>query len=219
MKYLKPINVILFLSVMLVSCNKEKVAGSGEIISETRNVANFYSVSAYGSTEVYINYGPQYAVTVKGYENIVPRLKTIVENGTLIVKYENGVNISNDNSEIYITMPTLQSVSSHGSNEFKVTGNFIGMETFTASTYGSGDITIEGGGAKNVLFKISGSGDIEAFGFSTENAIVQINGSGDAALSVTQNLKATISGSGNVYYKGSPAIDASVSGSGKVIKQ
>lgn len=219
MKYVKPIAVSLFLIVTFISCNKEKISGSGEIVSESRNVANFYSVSAYGSSKVYITYGPQYAVTVGGYENIVPRLKTVVEDGTLVIKYDNDVNISNDNSEVHITMPTLQSVSSHGSNEIKVTGSFIGMESFTASTFGSGDINIEGGNSKNLLFKISGSGDITAFGLLTENAVVQISGSGDAGVFVSKNLKATISGSGNVYYKGNPVIDASVSGSGKVIAQ
>lgn len=218
MKHASIIASTLVLAVLLISCKKEKVTGSGQIINEPRTAANFYGVSAFGSSEVYITYGANYAISVSGYENIVPHLKTYVEDGILIVKYDDNVNISNDNSEVHITMPTLVSVSGQGNNDIKVTGNFIGMENLSATTRGSGSISIENGSANNLVFNISGSGDIKSFGLSTQNATVNINGSGDAELSVAKKLKASISGSGNVYYKGDPTIDASISGSGKVIK-
>lgn len=218
MKYFRLFAQSVLFSVLFISCKKEKITGSGEIISEPRTVANFYSVSAYGSSEVDITYGTNFAVTVSGYENIVPNLKTYVEDGTMIIKYGDNVNISNDNSEVHITMPSLVSVSGHGNNDIKVSGNFIGMENLTASSWGSGSISIENGSANNLALNISGSGDIKSFGLSAQNATVKINGSGDAEISVSKKLKATISGSGNIYYKGDPIIDASVSGSGKVIK-
>ncbi len=218
MRHFKLLATSIFLLTIFISCKKEKIIGTGEVISEPRIVANFYSVSAFGSTEVYITYGTAFSVSVSGYENIVPHLKTYVENGTLIIKYDNNTNISNDNSEVHVTMPSLVSVSGQGDNDIKVSGNFIGTETLTATTRGSGDISIADGNTNNLMLNISGSGDIKSFGLSTKNATVKINGSGDAELSVSSSLKATISGSGNVYYKGDPVIDASVSGSGNVIK-
>lgn len=218
MKHIRFIVASILLSVLFLSCKKEKITGSGNIITEPRNVSNFYSVSAFGSSEVYITYGTQFSVSVNGYENIVPELKTYVEDGTLIIKYDNNVNITNDNSKVYVTMPSLVGVSGNGDNDIKVSGNFIGMENLSATTSGSGDIKIESGQADNLVLKISGSGDISAFGLSSKNATVNINGSGDAEVSVSQKLKANISGSGNIYYKGNPTIDASISGSGKVIK-
>lgn len=209
----------LFCSLVLISCNKEKIVGSGNIITDPRTVTDFYGVSVFGSSNVFISYANNYSVSVKGYENIVPKLRTYVENGILVVKFADDVNITNDNSEVYITMPSLISVSDQGSSDIKVSGSFIGMENLSVSTSGSGDIEFDNGSVQNIVLKISGSGDISAYGMLSKNATININGSGDAQVSASDKLKATISGSGNVYYKGNPTIESSVSGSGQVIKQ
>lgn len=214
-----PITGILF-SLLLLSCNKEKVSGSGAVGTETRSVSGFYSVSSFGSTEVFISKGNEFSVSVKGFENLVPHLKTFVQNGTLIIRFDNNVNVTNDNTEVYITMPSLTSVSGQGSGDIKVSGQFIGMDNFSATTSGSGDVEIENGNTTNFNAKISGSGDIESFGFQSQNTTISINGSGDAEVSVSKSLKATLSGSGNVYYKGNPEIiEPAISGSGQIIKQ
>lgn len=211
--------LFLFVSItaILISCKKEKVEGGGAIITESRNVENFYNVSVAGSPNVFIISGAAFDVKVKAYENIIPILETKVQNGTLLIGLKK--NVSNDNSEIYITMPALSAVTTDGSGNIDTKGNFLGMDYFSATTSGSGMITIEKGSAKNYKISIAGSGDVKSFGFVSEQATVSITGSGDAELSVTQKLKATLNGSGNVYYKGNPVVDAVSSGSGKAIKK
>lgn len=212
----------LIFSVAVVSfssCKKDKTEGGGQIISETRNASGFYNVSAFGSSSVIINYGTDFSITVKGYENLVPRLETKVQNGTLFIQYEKGSNISNDNIEVTITMPSLISVSVNGNNEMKVAGNFVGMEYFTALLFGSGNISIDGGTANNFKVIQSGSGNLHAFGFSVDHANVNQNGSGNIEINVSKTLSATIAGSGNLYYKGNPQITSNISGSGNIIKQ
>ena len=209
--------ILLTTTVLIFSCKKDKIEGGGTVITETRNVENFYNVSVSSATNVFITYGVAFDVKVKAYQNIISTLETKVQNGTLMIAFKN--NVRNDNSEVYITMPALLSVSTNGSGNIDTKGNFLGMEYFSASTSGTGMISIEKGSAKNYKVSISGSGDVKSFGFLTEQATITASGSGDAELLVTKNLKATLKGTGNVYYKGNPVVDATTSGSGKVIKK
>lgn len=213
----KSILLVMTIPVLLFSCKKEKVEGGGTVITEPRNVENFYNVNVSGSTNVYITYGSSFDVKVKAYENIISSLETKVQNGTLLIGFKK--NVRNDNSEVYVTMPALLSVTTNGSGNIDTKGNFLGMDYFSANTSGSGVISIEKGSAKNYKVSIDGSGDVKSFGFLTEQTIITASGSGDAELTVTKSLKATLKGSGNVYYKGNPVIDASTSGSGKVFKK
>jgi hypothetical protein len=206
--------------VIFTSCTKDKISGSGAISTEVRNAANFYNVSVSGSSKVYIIPGNIFEVKVKAYENILPFIETNVQNGSLLIGYKNNANISNDNSEIYITMPSLNGVSVNGNANINVTGIFLNADNFSASITGAGNISISNGAATNYQIKISGSGNVKSFGFVAQNSSVSIDGSGNAEVTVVQNLKATINGSGNIYYKGNGVIvDSKISGSGQVVKQ
>lgn len=209
--------ILIAVPALLISCKKDKVEGGGAIITETRKIENFYNVSVSGSTNVFITYGDAFEVKVKAYENIIPVLETKVQNGTLLIGLKS--NVQNDNSEVYITMPSLVSVTTNGSGNIDTKGSFLGMDYFSANVTGSGIISIENGSAKSYKISIEGSGSVKSFGFITEQATVTISGPGIAELFVTQKLKATLSGSGNVYYKGNAVVEVTTNGSGQVIKK
>lgn len=213
--------LLLFVSltVLSFSCRKERVSGKGNVITETRMAENFYNVTVNGSTQIFITQGPAFEVKVKAYENIVSSLETKVQNGTLLIGFKDNKNVNNDNSEVYIIMPALNSVSTNGSGNISTKGSFLGMDYFTASLAGSGQISIEKGSAKNYKISISGSGDVKSFGFETEQATINISGSGDAELTVSKTLNTTLNGSGNVYYRGNAVVNANTTGSGKVFKE
>lgn len=207
-------------SVLLFSCNKTKIEGSGSVITEQRNVANFYSIKVNGSSKVYVTQGLRYSVSAKAYENLLPIIETRVENGILIIGYKNNANVSNDNSEINITMPSLSSLELNGDGIISTIGSFNNINNFSVSLSGSGIINVNSATPTNYILNISGSGNINSFGVTSQNAVVNISGSGNASLSLTGSLKATISGSGNIYYKGDNVnVTSNITGSGKVIKQ
>lgn len=199
----------------LAACSKDKISGSGQVSTESRNAANFTKVITNGSTEVHVAQGANFSVQVKGYSNLLPYMETKVSGNALNIGYRHGVNIKNDNAEVYITLPALESVVTNGSGNVDVKGTFNGT-TLQAGISGSANISIEAGSVS--LFKInsSGSGNVRALGLTAQNADVSISGSGTAEVWAVASLKATISGSGVVYYKGQPVIETSISGSGKV---
>lgn len=211
---------LLSVVMIMASCKKEKIKGTGEIITEPRSVADFYNVSLSGSSDVFITQGNDFEVKVKGYENIVPELETKVQDGTLLIAFKPNTNVSNDNSEVHITMPNLNSVALSGSGNINAAGSFSGSGNFKATIDGSGNIVLESGDANNYRVDISGSGSVKSFGMISKQAAITIAGSGNVELTVTENLNSTINGSGNVYYKGNPpGVYSKITGSGQVIKQ
>ncbi|HEX8313847.1 MAG TPA: head GIN domain-containing protein [Flavisolibacter sp.] len=202
--------------IMLASCSKERVSGSGQITTEDRTVSNFTKVSTSGSTNVHISKGANFSVQVKGYSNLLPYFETKLRNNTLEVGYRNGTNVRNDNLEVFVTMPSFEGANISGSADIDVKGVFI-SNVVDVSISGSGNIDIEGGTAQTLDADMSGSGNIRAFGLTADKADVSISGSGTAEVKAVTRLKANISGSGSVYYKGTPTVESSVSGSGKLV--
>lgn len=211
---------VLSMSLFFVSCNKDSIKGSGSIVTEPRSVVDFYNVSVSGSTNVFITQGTNFDVKVKAYENIISFLETKVQDGTLFIGFKPNSNVSNDNSEVYITLPSLNSLAVTGSGNIDSKGSFLGSGNFKSTISGSGNIVIQGASANNYQINISGSGSVKSFGMISKQAVVSIKGSGNAELTVLQDLNATIDGSGNVYYKGTnPTVTSKITGSGQVIKQ
>ena len=214
----KNIILILIATVTLFSCKKDKIEGDGPIVTEARDVKNFYSVNVSGSSKIFITQGNNFDVQVKAYENLLPSLTTIVEDGSLKIAYRNNKNIINDNSEIFITMPSLTGLTLEGSGSINTKGQFIGAENFVINGSGSGAIVMENGSANNLRVTINGSANVKTFGFPVQRAEVTTEGSGNAEINVAKTLNATINGSGNIYYKGAvQSVTTKITGSGKVI--
>ena len=205
------------ISVSFISCTKEKIRGNGPTSTETRNHANFTGVAAFGSSAVYITQGTAFKVEVKGYSNLIPYYETTVVNNILELKYQNDVNVKNDNIEVYITMPVLNKISIYGSGDISTSGVFPGNTDFNATISGSGNINFSSGTSQNFYSTISGSGNIYTIDMIADKAETEVSGSGNTEITANTSLKVRIAGSGNVYYRGTPVITSTISGSGAVI--
>lgn len=202
----------------LASCTKERIRGSGSTTTETRNVSNFNKVAVSGSNNVHIAKGTSFSVQVKGYTNLLPYFETELNGSTLELHFRNRVSVSNNNIEVFITMPEIASLQSSGSTTADIKGPFD-SENLDVNISGSGDVLIEGAVANQFRLSVSGSGNLKAFAMVAIRADIDISGNGKAEISVTDHLKVGISGSAVVYYKGSPAIESNISGSGKLISR
>ncbi len=200
-----------------MSCSKERINGDGPVTTEQRNVSNFTAVNASGNTRVFISQGATFKVEVKGYSNLLPYYETKLVNNELRLGYKTGVNVKNDNTEVFITLPVLDGVKLSGSGDISATGTFPAVNDFYAGIAGSGNITLSQGSATFFHASISGSGNIDAPGILSEKAETTTSGSGNTEVSVNSHLSVKISGSGNVYYHGNPLIVTNISGSGAVI--
>ncbi|OSZ81556.1 hypothetical protein CAP36_10075 [Chitinophagaceae bacterium IBVUCB2] len=209
--------VVISVTLALSACSKERISGNGSTITETRSISNFTAITASGSTNVYINQGATFKVEVKGYSNLLPYYETKLVNNTLQLGYKQNVNIKNDNTEVFITLPVLNGLSLFGSGNITTSGAFNGNTDFNASISGSGTIHFSSGTTQNFTSKIQGSGNIYTLNLVADKADATISGSGNTEITANSQLKAKITGSGNVYYRGTPVITTNITGSGAVI--
>jgi hypothetical protein len=211
------------------------ISGKGPVQNEIRNTTTFHAIALEMAADVEVTIGESLSVEVYAQQNLLPHLKTVVEDGALRIYSEENLK-STEGIKIRVTAPAFDRFEVGGSGTLRVL-NMIRAEKMEMSVGGSGDIyalqaefgsvttnisgsgTIELGGKANDLeSNIAGSGDVKAKSLSTNTLKVSISGSGTATADVISALNASISGSGDVFYSGSPSVETSVSGSGTVKK-
>jgi len=200
-------------------CKKDTINANGRLVSQTRTPGNFTQIHTSGGFPVFIAYGEEYKVELKGSENLIAKFKTTINGDELAIGYEH-MELGKDDIRVYVSLPKLRKVSLSGSATMELQGSFNYLPSFEADISGSGQIKLNGDmEAGETRINISGSGDALLDPLRSENAQLNISGSGDIRIGLTEKLKATISGSGSIYYNGNPILETSITGTGKVIKK
>ena len=207
-------------SVLCSSCHKNSINGEGPVTSDSRTVSSFYAIEANGEVDVEVHPSATNRVVVTGYHNLVPVYRTRVQEGKLVLEFEDSYwNVRNNNIKVDVYAKELTDVRMNGSGDIYVDADVNG-EDMDAEINGSGNITIAANDYHDMNLKVNGSGDINARSARAERAEAEISGSGNIKLTVHQYLNARISGSGTIDYWGNPErVDTEVSGSGKIRKQ
>ena len=216
----------------LNGCGRETVKGSGNLVSEERQVSKFNQIILKGTGKVTLTRGDRQYVKIRTDENIMSLIDTTVNNEKLEISH-NAWNLRPTSLDFFITVNDLKGVAVKGSGDITGNDRFL-CGDFYADVSGSGDIFLEletaqlesevsGSGSIQLAGKsnshdisITGSGKINAFDLETKTASVKITGSGDCKVNVSEKLRAKITGSGDVRYKGHPQISTKITGSGSV---
>ncbi len=206
--------LIAITAFTLASCSKDDYTGSGNTISEFRDVNLFTKISSEGTFVVNITQGPTQSLEIIADDNIIGRVKTTVSDGRLKIYLEDG-NYKNTYLEANITVADLNGIKNEGTGDITVF-ELESSGTMEIENIGSGNISIAGY-TDNLNIKNEGSGTINCAEFLAANIELRIEGSGDCEVYCTESLNVNIEGSGNVYYKGSPTMTIDISGSGQVI--
>jgi hypothetical protein len=213
---------------------EETVEGSGNVITEARDVKDFDAISVQGFGEVRIEIGPFSPLTIEAEDNVLPHIVSEVDGSTLELRTEEGIGFRDVEVPICtITMPALTGISISGSGDVEAAG--IAAGSFDISISGSGDVRLTEMDVTSLDVSISGSGDVRVTG-KADGVSVSISGSGnfrgrdlvgaDGAVSISgggsveiqaiETLDVEIRGSGNVVFSGDPVVTESISGSGSV---
>lgn len=226
----------LFLATLFTSC--EKVKGKGELITESRAVSGFTTISLSFDGDVIFTPGQDYTLTVEAQENLMEYIETDVEQGVLVIRERPKVVFGKHKPITFrISAPLISRFDISGSGNIDVIGLWSGswldanisgsgnIRFDLISTYnlearisGSGNISGDAGRANRKTLTISGSGTIDLRNINADTCSGTISGSGDIYTFVNKQLDATISGSGSIYYYGQPIVNAHISGSGRVVK-
>jgi len=206
--------LVALTAITLASCSKDDYNGSGNTISEFRDVSLFTKISNEGTFVVNITQGQTQSLEIIADDNIISRVKTRVSDGQLKIYLEDG-NYRNIYLEANITVADLNGIKNEGTGDITVF-ELQSDGTMEIENIGSGNIAIAGYTDYLTILN-EGSGVINCAEFMAANVDLRIEGSGDCEVYCTESLKVNIEGSGNVYYKGSPTMIIDISGSGQVI--
>lgn len=213
------------------------MTGSGNVITEARDVTGFNEIALSGSGTGIVTQGDEEALTIEAEDNLLPFIKSEVRGNRLMIYHENGLFARPRPTRpirYHITVKRLNAVQRSGSGdleaaniatdrlEVNVSGSgtvafaALAADRLTSSVSGSGGLRFSSGRVNTQEASISGSGQYAAGGLESSKASVMVSGSGRATVHASDALSLHISGSGLVEYAGEPRVRQAVSGSGRV---
>lgn len=205
------------LAIGLSACHFTRgIKGSGVRKSEKRDLKPFKAVDMTGAYEVQITCQKPASFEIEADDNILPLIKTEVNDGVLSVSNQESYN-SAKAVTLRISLPELTAVSSRGAGDINVmdaNGNDLKIEsTGAASIKANGKV-------KTATFSSTGAGDIDATSLQAEKAKVTVAGAASVNVYASEQLDVSVSGAGSVHYSGNPkTVNKSVSGIGSVDKK
>lgn len=206
--------VVMLLGGSSRSTSTSATQGSGVAATQTRAVSAFHSVELAGGNNVVIQVGHEQSVVVEADDNLLRRVTTNVESGTLVIGNTPGSLAAKTPMSVAVTVPALRRLTLAGAGNIVVSG--IKAERLTVTLSGSGNVT-GSGVARSLAVTLSGSGNAWFARLPANEAHAVLSGSGTIHLTATRSLDASVPGSGTIIYSGNPQdVTKSVSGLGAI---
>ncbi len=188
--------------------------GQGSIVSETRTLADFHSISSTIFADIHLTQGPKEDVIIEAQQNILGELKTTVVQGELRLTLNRCVDIIQP-VKVLITIPEINNLTLTGVGDF-IAKNDFDLTDLNVVLTGVGDFNLQGT-TTTMDIMLTGVGNVKAFDLNSDMCDIDITGVGDAEVFVNDELNVTITGTGKVYYKGNPTITTDITGTGSIV--
>jgi hypothetical protein len=210
--------------------------GSGNVITQAREIGAFDSLKVEYPARVLITQGEAVTLEISAEDNLLPGLKTQVNDGTLEIFYrktgEKNI-LPTRPVTLNITVTDLNSIDFSSAGELTIDGlttdrlrvnlsgagnlelKDIDAKELSVNLSGAGSMTASGTG-NNLDVNISGFGDLKAGNLHSHTARVTISGAGSATVWADERLNVNISGAGSVNYHGAASVSKQINGLGGV---
>ncbi len=228
------------IALVLLSCrfnvdlNGERIKGSGNLKSETREVSDVERISLEDYGELTIIQGNTESLTVEADDNLLPYIRTYMQGRELVLEVKDGYSFDTDDKIRYtLTVKNINRISLSGAGN--VASESLKIGDLTIEISGSGNVSIADLQAEDLVTRTSGSGNFNLKGkVDTQNvtingagnytagdlecnsADVTISGAGNVEVWAVDKLDVRVTGIGNVNYYGNPTVSQSITGGGGV---
>lgn len=200
--------------------NFDCVYGSGNQVTQTREVEPFNEIEVGGSIKLVLKQDSNASLRIVADDNIQELIDTRVNGNKLVIETENNLCDSGPIT-IYATARTWEGIDASGAVEVVSDGTLSG-ERFKLELSGStkvkldlntGDMRTDASGATEVLLtgqarsheiEISGSGEVEALDFVVGNYNIRTSGASELKINALNELNVRSSGSSEISYRGNP---------------
>jgi hypothetical protein len=179
--------------VLLAACGP---AGSGNIVSQERDIGQFESIEVSGGIDLTltVDAGADGSVTVIYDENLVDRIVTEVEGSTLVIRSEGSFNVFGSGRRVEVTTATLEELAVSGGSDVEAAGSL-----------------------DRLVVGASGGSDLDLSDLVVDSMVIAASGGSDVTANVTGEIVGDVSGGSNLTIGGDPARqDIEVSGGADV---
>jgi hypothetical protein len=205
------VKLLTFAALSLGGCHLTGIRGNGNIITETRTVADFTSVEADGAFDItWTNAPATFRLTTD--QNLLSHIETSVSGKKLRI-HSRGQLRPTDGMKVTLSSSGLSGARFTGAVRLAATK--LSGKGFYLEGSGATRVTIDGT-VDELLASLSGASRLDAAGLRTQIVELSISGAGKADVTVSKTLKIAISGAGKVTYSGNPEIEKRISGAGSV---
>jgi hypothetical protein len=199
----------------LIKISIGRTVGSGNVVTEKRDVAAFTGVDFGGAIEVEIAAQKEQSVEVEGDDNILPLIETEVRDGILYISNKERFSIRN-RIKVRIGVDELNSLNVSGAS--KTTAANVKADKFDLNISGASKAEISGE-AIELTANASGASKINAEGFKVKRADVDASGASTIMVNASEDLDANASGASKIRYAGSPQVSQKATGASSVKQQ
>lgn len=221
----KALFVLIVFALTLSACtvydlnqigNNKTINGSGNVITEKRDVQNFDRVDLKGIGNLTITQGNEESLTITADENLMQYITSKVVNGTLEIGMEPNISLTPSRKiEYKLEVKSVSGIQLSGFGNIE--SESLSGKDLEVILSGSGDInigTIEG---DSLLVRLSGFGNFHSKSIKSKTPTIEITGSGDINVEELEadDLAVKISGFGNAILAGKVLTqDVQILGSG-----
>ena len=221
-----PVALVATLAMLLLSSctittgSQNDIVDQGEIIKETRKLDTFSSIIASGSKDIEFIISDSSYIEIEAGKNILPHIKTEVNNGQLIIQLDNvggqpfysketktfhfqtsNSILSDAQIKIKVFGPSLEEIFTSGSINF-VADSLSTTEEFKIHTAGKADIDIKHVACNNSRIEIAGKSNVKIGNLTCQNLRIETAGKGD--------VKLNVNGADNTELKAAGACEADI---------
>lgn len=174
--------------------------GSGIAATQTRILAPFTRIELAGANKLSVRVGSAQAVAVHGDDNLIDRVTTAVQDGTLLIG-NRGSFTTKQPMSVEVTVPSIENVVLSGSGSVEVHG--VHAQQLTIRVPGAGSVSVSGT-VDRLDANLSGTGDVRLGDLVARDVRATVSGTGHLEVHPTQSLDASVTGVGAIVYHGHP---------------
>jgi len=238
MRKLQIIIIVLLIagSSSCIISHNETIYGSGNVVTEERDIGEFTGLKVSSGIDVVIRQGNEISLELEADDNLHDVIITEVVDNTLKIKALKNIRKARS-KKVYLVYEELNSIRISSAGD--VTGeNTLQTDKLNIDLSSAGDLNLEveaenitcdissagdvklSGKAGVLVASWSSAGDLHAYELSTRKAEVSCSRAGDARVYASEEFNLRSSSAGSIYYKGDGRVaNSHTSSAGSIVRK
>lgn len=186
------------------------IIGSGRLVTESRTVQGFDSVSMGGVGRLVIRHAGSESLEITAEDNILPVIRSEVRGTTLFLDLAPVSSLSPTREIVYrLAVRELNEIEATGASIIEVAG--LDTERLHVRLSGASSL-VASGSADRQDVEVSGASSLRAEDLRSRMVTADVSGTSQCVVRVSDRLEAKVSGVSLLEYFGDPVVIANTSG-------